>query len=59
MKTTSRTNRNVIAFRERTASPYPNAAEKGYFFRKALDLALAAVTGLGAVSILMCILILG
>lgn len=58
---TSRKNRhqNVIPYRYRSASPYPNAAESGYFLRRALDLVLAAATGLGAVSILMCILILG
>lgn len=56
---TNRNNPNVISFRSRTASPYPNAAERGYFARRALDLALAAATGLGTVSILMCLLILG
>lgn len=58
MKTT-RKHPNVISFRTRTASPYPNAAEDGYFTRRVLDLALAAATGLGTVSILMCLLILG
>ena len=60
MKTNRKNNHpNVVSFRSRSASPYPNAAESGYFLRKALDLVLAAATGLGAVSILMCILILG
>ena len=51
--------RNIIEFRPQNARTYPNAAENGYFLHRALDLLLAAATGLGAVSILMCLLILG
>lgn len=51
--------RNAVPFRPTAAKPYPNAAESGYFLRKALDLVLAAVTCLGVVSILMCMLLLG
>lgn len=59
MKSNKNTHRrNVVSCRSQAAKPYPNAADSGYFLRKALDLVLMAATGLGAVSILMCMLLL-
>lgn len=59
MKSNKKNHRqNVLFFRSKTTKPYPNAAENGYFLHKALDLILMAVTGLGAVSILTCMLLL-
>lgn len=37
---------------------YPNAAERGYFWRRVLDGALAVVTAVGAVVVLVFLLML-
>ena len=50
---------NVIPFSNRKGYAYPNAAEQGYFLSKVVDFALAALTSLGTVVILFCLIILG
>ncbi len=56
MKTQQTNQAKVIAFRNRRAPAYPNAAERNYFFHKTLDHLLSAASGAGIVTALMCIL---
>lgn len=49
----TRQNNKVTRYRYPQRRPYPNAAERRYYVNKALDYALAAATGLGAVVIML------
>lgn len=51
MKTTKK-NPNLTIYRPRRPS-YPNAADNGYFARKALDIVTAIVSGLGLISAML------
>ncbi len=48
----NKTNRNLHMV-ERTAPRYPNAADRNYYTRKAIDVVTAIVSGLGLVSAML------
>lgn len=43
---------------ERKAPRYPNAADREYYARKAIDIATAIVSGLGLVSVMLFLVVL-
>ena len=53
MKTKKRSNKKIIPYSQSHRRRYPNAAGKRYYLDKALDYALAAVTSVGTVTILL------
>ena len=48
----------IISFRSRKASRFPNAAERHYYFEKAIDYALTAATGAGLASAVLFLIML-
>ena len=53
MKTKKHTNKKIIPYSRAHRRPFPNAAGKRYYMKKAIDYALAAATSLGTVTILL------
>lgn len=50
-------NRNIYLV-EPKAPRYPNAADRSYYVRKAVDVATAIVSGLGLVSVMLFLVVL-
>ena len=50
-------NRNIYLV-ETKAPRYPNAADRSYYIRKAVDVATAIISGLGLVSVMLFMVIL-
>ena len=51
-------NNNVISFRSRKSRRFPNAAERRYYFDKAVDYALTAATGAGLATAVLFLIML-
>ena len=51
-------NTKVISFRSKKANRFPNAAERSYFFAKAVDYALTAATGAGLATAVLFLIML-
>lgn len=48
----------IISFRSRKARRFPNAAERRYYFAKAVDYALTAATGAGLATAVLFLIML-
>jgi hypothetical protein len=51
-------NKKVIPFRNRKGYRYPNAAERRYYFDKAMNYALSAATGAGLLTAVLFLIML-
>lgn len=51
-------NTKVVPFRNRKGYRFPNAAERRYYFDKALEMALTAATGAGLVTAVLFFIML-
>ena len=56
MKTAN--NSKIISFRSRKSRRLPNAAERRYYFDKAIDYALTAATGAGLATAVLFLIML-
>ena len=56
MKTAN--NSKIIPFRSRKTRRFPNAAERRYYFDKAIDYALTAATGAGLATAVLFLIML-
>ena len=56
MKTAN--NSKIISFRSRKSCRFPNAAERRYYFDKAIDYALTAATGAGLATAVLFLIML-